>query len=544
MRTTVDRVLLAVALLAASGTAVSVSAQSQSTSRGPAPAGQTPAAQAPQVRKLTSDDAVRLALENNLGIRIARYDPQLEDLNILGARANWAPTFTTTFQQTSSEQPPNSLLSGATSNVTQGQFTGTTGITQSLRHGTRYEIGWDANRSTSNNFFSSFNPQLRTNFSLSVTQPLLRGWDIDNIRQQLETSLKNREISDIDVRETLAQTTRTVRRAYMDLAYSIANLQVQRQSLDLARESLRNTRSRIEIGTTPPIDEVADQAEVATREEAVIVAEAAIAQAEDTLRALIFDSKSPDFWTIRIEATDLPPFVPLTLDVDTIVRTALERRTDLQRSRKQVEVADVGVRFYRNQTLPEITASFDYGLTALGGTQVQRAQTSNPLIPGDIISETSHRFFPVLGDLFGFNAPRWTWGLNISYPLGTSAADANLARTRLQQTQLQQQIAQQQLNITTQVRQTARSVSTNQQRVQTSRVSRELAERRLEAEQRKFTAGTSTNFFVQQAQRDLAVARNNELRAILDYNQSIVDLETVQEVPLAGGGATAAPTGQ
>jgi outer membrane protein len=533
MRTTVDRVLLAVALLAASGTAVSVSAQGQPT----------PAAQAPQVRKLTADEAVRLALENNLGIRIARYDPQIEDLNILGARANWSPMFTTTFEQTSTENPPNSLLSGGLNNISQGRFSGTAGISQSLRHGGNYTVGWDANRSTTSSFFQSFNPELRTNFSLSVTQPLLRGWDIDNIRQQLETSLKNREISDIDVRETLAQTTRTVRRAYMDLAYSMANLQVQRQSLDLARESLRNTRARIEIGTTPPIDEVADQAEVATREEAVIVAEAAIAQAEDTLRALIFDTKSPDFWTIRLEATDLPPFVPTTQDVDAIVRTALERRTDLQRSRKQVEVADVGVRFYRNQTLPEITASFDYGLTALGGTQVQRAQTSNPLVPGEVISETSRRFFPVIGDLFGFNAPRWTWGLNINYPIGTSTADANLARTRLQQTQLQQQIAQQQLNITTQVRQTARSVSTNQQRVQTSRVSRELAERRLEAEQRKFTAGTSTNFFVQQAQRDLAVARNNELRAILEYNQSIVDLETVQEVPLAGGGgnATAAP---
>jgi outer membrane protein len=257
------------------------------------------------------------------------------------------------------------------------------------------------------------------------------------------------------------------------------------------------------------------------------------------LRALIFDTKSPDFWTIRIEATDLPPFVPTTRDVDAIVRTALERRTDLQRSRKQIEVTDVGVRFYRNQTLPEITASFDYGLTALGGTQLQRAPTANPFLPGEVIGETTRRFFPVLGDLFGLNAPRWTWGLNISYPLGTSTADANLARTRLQQTQLQAQIAQQQLNITTQVRQTARSVATNQQRVQTSRVSRELAERRLEAEQRKFTAGTSTNFFVQQAQRDLAVARNNELRAILDYNQSIVDLETVQEVPLGGGGGAA-----
>ena len=95
----------------------------------------------------------------------------------------------------------------------------------------------------------------------------------------------------------------------------------------------------------------------------------------------------------------------------------------------------------------------------------------------------------------------------------------------------------------TQVRQQARNVQTNQQRVQSTRASRQLAERRLEAEQRKFQAGTSTSFLVFQAQRDLSQARNNELRAILDYNQSVVDFETVQEVPIgAGGGGVTATT--
>jgi outer membrane protein TolC len=521
MRTKVFQSFLSAGLLATCGMAVSVSAQTP-----------TPAAQAPQVRRLTDEEAVRLALENNLGIRIVRYDPQIQDLNVLGARANWAPIFQSSYQQGSSSQPPNSLLSGATTNVTSGSIVNNTGIQQSLKHGGNYSIGWDATRSTTNSFFNSFNPQLRTNFSLSVSQPLLRGWDIDSIRQQLQSSQKNREIADVDVRETLAATTRTVRRAYWDLSYAIGNLQVQRQSLDLARQSLRDTRSRIEIGTTPPIDEIADQSEVASREEAVIVAEAAIAQAEDTLRALVFDPKAPDFWTMRIETSALPSLQLTKVDVDSAVRNALSRRTDLDRSRKQLELNEVTVRFQRDQTRPDITASFDYGMTALGGTQVVRAATSNPFIPGEVISTTNRRFFPVLGDLFAMNAPRWTAGLNISFPLGTSVQEASLARTRLQQTQLRTQLSQQELNITTQVRQTARQVTTNQQRVQTSRSAREFAERRLDAEQRKFAAGTSTNFFVSQVQRDLAVARNNELRAILDYNQSVVDLETVQEVPL------------
>jgi HAE1 family hydrophobic/amphiphilic exporter-1 len=234
---------------------------------------------------------------------------------------------------------------------------------------------------------------------------------------------------------------------------------------------------------------------------------------------------------MRIEATEMPPLTTTAVDVDRAVRNAITNRTDLARARKQVELNDVAVRFLRNQTLPEVTASVDYGLLAQGGTQVERAPGPNPFQPGEIIGTTTRRFFPVLGDLFS-GAPRWTAALNISYPLGTSTQEANLARTRLQNTQLQTQIQQQELNITTQVRQTARQVTTNQQRVQTSRASREFAERRLDAEQRKLAAGTSTNFLVFQAQRDLAVARNNELRAILDYNQSVVDLETVQEVPL------------
>lgn len=528
MRTRVLGALRAAAALAAFGMPLSAFAQGQPLAL--AAQAQAPA-QAQQVRRLTPEEAVRLALENNLGIRLARLDPQIQDLNVLSARAGWAPLFTTVYQQSRNENPPNSLLSGSTTNVVSGTILGNASIQQALGHGGSYSIGWDATRSTTNSFFQSFNPQLRTNLSLSITQPLLRGWDIDNIRQQLQTSVKNREISDIDVRETLARTTRTVRRAYVELAYAVANLAVQRQSLELARQSLRDTRARIEIGTTPPIDEIADQAEVFAREEAVIIAEAAIQQAEDTLRALVFDPKDPAFWTMRIEATDLPPMSTTAIDVDRAVRNAITNRTDLARARKQVELNDVSVRFLRNQTLPEVTASFDYGMLAQGGTEIQRAPGPNPFQPGEVIGSTSRRFFPVLGDLFT-GAPRWTAAVNISYPLGTSAVEANLARTRLQNTQLQTQIAQQELNITTQIRQTARNVTTNQQRVATSRASREFAERRLDAEQRKFAAGTSTNFLVFQAQRDLAVARNNELRAILDYNQSVVDLETVQEVPL------------
>ena len=493
---------------------------------------QQAAASGTQVRRLTADEAVRLAAENNLGIQIARFDPQLESLNGVAARAAWKPTISSSVQQNSNTSPPNSFLSGAQGALNSDQFSMTTEVQQQLPwFGASYSAGIDGARSTSNNFFSNFNPQLQSSLSFNYTQPILRGFKIDNAREQVQLSQKNLEIADVGVRQTLTSTSRAVRNAYWELAYQIASLQVARQSLELAEESLRNTRARIEIGTTPPIDAVEADAEVATRREAVIVAEAQIETAQDTLRALVYNPSMPDFWTIRIEPADMPSLEQMSVDVDGAIRNSLDRRTDLQQARKSMEATDINIRFLQDQTKPEVTAQFDYGLRAIGGVQFVRAPGIG-LSPGDIIGEQRRGLGSVLGDLLTNDFPAWTLSVNFSKPIGRSSQEANLARTRLQRTKNETELKNQELQVVTQVRQAARQVLTNQQRVQTTRASREFAERRLEAEQRKFAAGTSTNFLVFQAQRDLAVSRNNELRAILDYNQSKVDLETVQEVPL------------
>lgn len=486
-------------------------------------------AQAPEARRLTLDEAVRLALENNLGVRVARIDPQIEDLAVAEARAAWSPTLTSTVQGASTDSPNISFLSGAEgTKISDSRMNSNVGFAQSLRWGGRYAIGWDSSRSTTNNIFSNFSPQVRSSLALSYSQPLLRGFRIDNSRQQLLVSETFREIADITLRQAMVVTSRAVRYAYWDLAYAMASLNVQRQSLDLAQESLRNTRARIEIGTTPPIDAVEAESEVAQREEAVILAEAQIATTEDALRTLVFDPASPDFWTLRIEPADPPPYVPTPIDMDAAVRVALERRSDIQQSRKNLEAANINLRFYRDETLPDLTASFDYGLTGLGGTQFVRGSG----FPGPIIGQSERSFTTVLGDLFGNDFPSWTASLSLSYPIGATPQAANLARARLEHTQQQTQLRQAELQVVAQVREAGRQVVTNQRRVETTAVSRQLAERRLEAEERKLAAGTTTSFFVFQAQRDLAQARTNEVRAILDYQRSVVDFETVQEAPL------------
>jgi HAE1 family hydrophobic/amphiphilic exporter-1 len=503
------------------------------------------AAQPPDVpvRRLTLDEAVRLALDNNLGIQIARYNPQVQDLSVALARSAWTPNFTTVVQGASTATPNSGFLSGATtgaSKTTTGRMLSNVGVLQQTPWGGSYSVGWDSVRSTTTNVFSSFSPQLQSSLSIDIRQPLLRNFAIDSLRQQVILSEKDRESADFQLQQTVATTTRAVRNAYFDLAYANASLAVQQQSLDLANQSLRETNTRIQIGTTPPIDSVEAQAEVAARQQSVIVAESQIETAQDNLRALVFNPSAPDFWTTRIVPTELPGFQPSAVDVDGAVRNALQMRTDLLQARKSLESADIDIRYFQNQALPDVTATFDYGLTGLGGSPVARTNTLG--IPVAVPIGTPRNFASVLGDLFGNQYPSWTLGLNISYPLGRSQQEANVARARLQTTQAETQLKNAELQVVTQVRNVARQLVTSQKLVDSTRAARDLSEQRLDAEQKKLAAGTSTNFLVFQAQRDLAQARNDELNSILAYTRAQIDFETVQVAPVAGASTATAAT--
>jgi outer membrane protein TolC len=369
----------------------------------------------------------------------------------------------------------------------------------------------------------------------NYTQPLLRNFKIDGTRQQLLVSEKNRTISEVQLTQSIAQTVRNVRNAYYDLMYAIGNLNVQRQSLQLAQQSLRDNRARVEIGTMAPLDIVQAEAEVATREEAVILAEAAIERQQDTVRALVFNPSSPDFWTARIEPTETVNFTPAAVDVDSAVKNALSRRTDIQTLRHNIDIDDVNIRFFRNQSLPDLSAQVNYNARAVGGLQVERARDPQTGLPtGPIISSAARSYFSALSTAFTGDFPGWTFQLDLSYPVGQSSQEAQLARSRLQHSQRQRQLASLELAVATQVRDAARNVQTNAKRVDATRASRALAEKRLEAEEKKYQAGMTSSFFVLQAQRDLNVARNSELLALVEYAKSVVNYSAVQESPLFG----------
>jgi outer membrane protein len=309
---------------------------------------------------------------------------------------------------------------------------------------------------------------------------------------------------------------------------------VQQRSLDLSLELERNNKARVDVGQSPPLDLVSARAEVAARRESLIVAETQVRQSEDQLRVLILDPKRPDFWFARIEPADVVPPIGPAPDVDVAVRAALQQRTDLVRARKQIENDETAIALAKNQTLPDLRLQATYLTSGLGGTELLRTGG----FPGTIVGQQFTAFGDVLRQLFAANYPTWTVGFTLSYPLGRSVDQLALVRSSLEREQGVARLRSSELKVVREVRQAAMQLEQNRQRIETTRLGRELSEQRLDAEQKRFEVGMSTNFNVIQAQRDLAVARNAELQAQLDYQQALIAYRTVQLV----GGAPAATT--
>ena len=524
--------------LFASGMPVSAFGQVQQP-RSPSPEGvlsATPVTQGAGAAgtPVSIEEAVRMALENNLGLQIERLNPQIQVLGIARATAVYAPTLFSNLNRRSATAPPGDFLSsGGAAIVTNSNFGTTGGVQQQISlGGGSYSLSLDGSRGTSNAARTLFSPQLGSNMNAAYTQPLLRNFRIDGLRQQVLLSRNQAQAADIQLQQRVTQTSRNVRAAYYRLIGAIAGLDVAQQSLELSRTSLKNNQTRVEVGTMAQIDIISTQAEVASNEELVIIQQAAIESAQDNLRGLIMNPAQPDFWNARFTPGEPPSISTKAIDLDAAIKAALANRTDIREFKKSMESTDISMQFARNQKLPAVDVTARYGLTGIGGTQFKYGTPLNEGEAPPILGQTVRSFGEVLRDVFGNNFRSWSFALNVSYPIGTSQADAAYAQGKLQKQQEQTSLANLELAVTQSVRDAARQVNTNLKRVEATRKAREFAEKRLDAENKRFTVGLSSTFELLQAQRDLARAKQSELNATIDYNQSIVDFEAVQVAPI------------
>ena len=487
------------------------------------------------IRELRLSEAVQLALDKNLDIAVERLNPQSVDLQIAQIKNQFKPVATSTVGQRDLVRLPNSLLNGG-ARVNNATSTYNIGVQQEIeKFGGNYSLTFNNSRLETSDQFSNFNPTFTTGLTFSYAQPLLRGMFIDQQRQQLQITQINREISEENVRATVTTALANVRNAYWDLVFARSAVDVAARAVTLADKLVEDNKARVEVGTLAPLDIVQAEAEAATRRQTLAAAEATLQTAQLLLKRYIVSGTDDPLWRQELRPIDLPSIepAPTTADIEGAVRRALQRRTDLANARNTLETSDVNLKYFKNQMLPAVDLITSYGAQGIGGTSYIREGTGlNSRITGSIPGG----YRDALSLLTNRDFPNWNLQLNFSYNIGGSAAEAQHARARVQRQQSQTRLRQLELLVATEVTNAALQVQSNLKRVEAAQAARELAEKRLDAEQSKFEVGMSTNFFVVQAQRDLRDAQNTELRALADYRKSLVAFERSQEAPAGGAG--------
>jgi outer membrane protein TolC len=489
--------------------------------------------------QLTVDEAVRRAIENNPDLAIVKLSTEAAAARVGESRTAYTPVFSSTLGRSANATPPSNFLLGDRG-VNVNDWFSSTGVRQRLPWGAgTWSISWDTARTTTNSPLTSFDPSLQSGVEVAFSQPLLKDRSIDAARYQYVIAKRDQQNSELRFRESAVQTVAAVKQAYWTLKAALANVVVQERSLALAEELARQNKIRVDAGQIPPLDEVQAEAEVADRRENLIRARTTAEDAEDRLRRLIVNPADASFWRARLEPADEPPPPGALPDVDAAVTNALTNRHDLARAGHELENAKTGVDFLRNQRLPDVRLETSYRGSGLAGTQLLRTGT----FPGVVVGTRDRGFADALGQAFTYDYPTWSFGVTVSYPIGHSYEDANLARAQVEERQAAQRIASLRLDAIETVRQAARQIRSTAERVDAARAASKLAQERLDAEQRRYDVGLSTTFLVTQAQRDLLQAEVNLLQTTLDYESSLVNFEAVQEAPPLTDGGTLAIQG-
>ncbi|TKJ33906.1 hypothetical protein CEE39_03220 [bacterium (candidate division B38) B3_B38] len=481
-----------------------------------------------EVKKLyfSLRDALEMAMERNLNIQIERYNTRIADERVGESMGyfDYQSTLSTSYQKSSSE--PWDVFSAQDIN-TSDNYSLRGGITKNLVTGGNFQVSYTEVRRSSNSPFTNYNPYHRPVLSLQFTQPLWKNFGVENTKYNISIAQNNSEMSDKQFRAQLMTILAEVQRLYWELVFRIQDLEVNRQSLKLAQDQLDMNRTKVEVGTMAPIEITQAEAAVASREEGIIVGESAIRDAQDQLKMAIDPTIDLDSWEVEIIPTDKPPFELQSFNLQECIETAFQNRPDYDRQKIAISSKELSIRYTKNQMRPAVDLVASFAANGLDGLYLiyekGRSFEQEPKLLGVIEGGLGG----AMKDVFSLDYRDWNIGFNISLPIQNRAAESAHARSKVELTQEEARLKNLELSIILEVRQAVRAVETNIKRVEATRKARELAEKQLEAEQKKFAVGTSTNFQVLRLQTDLATAMSNERRVIVDYNISLFALKRV-----------------
>jgi outer membrane protein TolC len=521
--------------------------------------------------EISLQDAVELALENNLDIVVQRYNPWIADTDVLrtlGGGAgrglsgtgtasvlgnipslNFDPQISTTISYDDRSTPINNpFISGTGSSSLRSLITHTatfnTQYSQGFATGTGFFTTYDNTRNSTTTTANLFNPSVQSSLFVGFSQELLNGFGLLPNTRNIRIAKNSRKIADWQFTQQAITTVTNTITAYWELVFARENVKVQQQAVTVAEKLYNDNRKQLEIGTMAPLDVTRAESELATDRQNLIVAQTAKLQQEQVLKNDIAKNPlAPNLINVDIIPTDLPqrPQPVEAPSFEEAVKEAFAKRPDLQQQVLSLQNGDIEVRATRNALLPTATLVAQYGTVGLGGNQpilgaTTLSASTAPVVNGAgtpvIVTGFGPVFLPTttqtitgtksggFGDassqVFHNNFPDYSVQLSLNVPLRNRQAQADNQRAILTQRQLEAQMQQLKNAALLDVRNTYIALEQDRARVEAASKARELQQQTFDAEQKKYQLGASTVYLVIQTQRDLISAQGTELRSLAD----------------------------
>jgi outer membrane protein TolC len=333
----------------------------------------------------------------------------------------------------------------------------------------------------------------------------MRNAGIDVNTSGIRSAKNTFDISKYNFKTNVINTIAGMQNTYWDLVFAIEDLAVKRKSLSLTKDTLNQTRAQVEAGILAPIETTRVRADLASKEEAILTAQKTVRDYEDALRRYINRRDSSLRDDVGVVPLDRVMYPVIKIKLEDEVSQALRYRPDYMASRIGIRNRDIELAVAKNGKLPVVDLSATLSMNGLGDS------TSSSF---DLLRENEYH--------------DWGGSIEVEIPLGNRSARADYLKARLAKTKALLELKDLEHEVILDVKEAVRQVLTNLKRIRSTRLARELAEERLRAEEEKFNVGEAVILDVLEAQTNLAQAESNERRAIVDYNKSLITLETAK----------------
>ncbi|MDG2309952.1 MAG: TolC family protein [Planctomycetota bacterium] len=445
---------------------------------------------------------MRLSQENGSQVAQARLQSMISKGAITSADGDFDPVFFSSLNYDFNESAASGFFSNFGNSISRS-YSANQGLRSNLRSGGNVEFR--INEGYDNESYLD-DTQSNTSMSLSFTQPLLRG-AFSMVATANERKAHITHDSDLlSVTQASVDGVQSVVDAYWNLSFALADLEVKKQSLLLA-ENLRDiTVAKYDVGAVAKVEVTQTRADIASRQDAVLIAQNSVATNHDALRRLISAFDNQDDWQIDFNlVSEVPPATAVVNDWKTLWDQALENRSDIQKLQLDVDSAQIDFDVAQSNMSPKL----DFNATGTYSAQDNQVGSS-------------------LDRLFDRDSPGYTFGLVFELPISNSQYVGAKIQANNRLLLAKRILRDQSTDLAQQIRQALHDVNYYSERVTVTAHASNMAQLKLESEQLRLREGASTNYQVLQFQADLAVAQSQQLQTQTEYAKALVKLDTVQ----------------